>query len=132
MIRFALKCSNEHLFDSWFQSGAAFDTLKAAGHVTCPECGDTRVEKSLMAPSVSKLSDMPTPKEKALQELRRQVEANSDYVGMNFAAQARRMHDGDEPARAIHGEARLDEARQLLEDGIPVMPLPFMPGRKTN
>ena len=70
--------------------------------------------------------------EQALAELRRQVEENSDYVGLNFAKEARAMHDGDAPARAIHGEAKPDEARKMLEDGLPVMPLPFVPRRKTN
>ncbi|MFZ1469866.1 MAG: DUF1178 family protein [Paracoccaceae bacterium] len=70
--------------------------------------------------------------EKALIELRRQVEANSDYVGLNFAAEARRIHYGDAPERAIYGEARPEDARQLIEDGVPVAPLPFLPRRKTN
>jgi hypothetical protein len=64
--------------------------------------------------------------------LRRKIEANSDYVGTNFAAEARRMHDGDSPARAIHGEARPAEARKLIEDGVPILPLPFGPARKVN
>jgi hypothetical protein len=67
-----------------------------------------------------------------LAELRRKIEQNSDYVGMNFAKEARAMHDGTAPERAIYGEARPEEARKLLEDGIPVAPLPFIPGRKTN
>ncbi len=70
--------------------------------------------------------------EAAIAALRRQIEKNSDYVGMNFAAEARRMHDGDAPARPIHGEARPDEARALIEDGVPVAPLPFLPARKVN
>ncbi len=64
--------------------------------------------------------------------MRRQVEENSDYVGLNFVAEARKMHDGTTPARSIYGEAKPDEARQLIEDGVPVTPLPFMPSRKTN
>lgn len=133
MIRYALKCPQGHGFESWFQSAAAFDTLKAAGHVACPECGDAKVEKSLMAPALgTTLKAPPSDREKALADLRRHVETNSDYVGMNFAAEARRMHEGDAPVRSIHGEARLDEARQLIEDGIPVAPLPFLPTRRTN
>lgn len=64
--------------------------------------------------------------------MRKQVEENSDYVGLNFAAEARQMHDGTLPPRAIYGEAKPEEARQLIEDGVPVAPLPFMPKRKTN
>jgi len=73
-----------------------------------------------------------TEQERALAALRKHVEANSEYVGMQFAKEARAMHDGDAPGRAIYGEARLDEAKKLVEDGIPVAPLPFMPKAKTH
>lgn len=128
MIRYALKCPNGHRFESWFQSGTAFDSLKAAGHVACPECGATQVDKAPMAPSVAAAP----PEDHPLAKLRREVEAKSDYVGTRFAAEARKMHDGDAPARPIHGEARIDEARALIEDGVPVLPLPFLPTRRVN
>lgn len=68
----------------------------------------------------------------ALSAMRQEIENNSEYVGMNFATEARAMHVGERPERAIYGEARLDEARKLLEDGVPVAPLPFLPKRKAN
>ncbi|WP_460274193.1 DUF1178 family protein [Celeribacter sp. ULVN23_4] len=76
----------------------------------------------------------PTPEqvEQAVAKLRAEVEANSDYVGVEFAKEARKMHEGDAPVRAIYGEAKLDEAKALIEDGVPVMPLPFTPKRKMN
>ncbi len=141
MIRFRLKCAQDHGFDSWFQSGSAFEVLQGAGHVTCPICGSAQVDKALMAPSVTVkaeaearplLKEPMTEMEQALAALRRQVEENSDYVGMNFVTEARRIHSGEAPERAIYGEARLEEARKLLEDGVPVAPLPFLPARKTN
>lgn len=156
MIQYSLKCDRDHRFDSWFQSGDAFDKLKAAGMVACAVCGSTEVQKSLMAPRVrparttaaqaepetetapEQKTDSPslrTPAsdaERAVKELRRKIEENSEYVGMNFAREARAMHDGDSPERAIYGEAKPDEAKKLIEDGVPVLPLPFMPGRKTN
>ena len=67
-----------------------------------------------------------------LRKLRAHVEANSDYVGTRFVEEARRMHAGDTPERSIHGEARPEEARALLDDGVPVLPLPFAPKRTTN
>jgi len=70
--------------------------------------------------------------EQAMADLRRKVEDNSDYVGQDFVTQARAMHEGDAPGRSIYGEAKLDEAKALIEEGIPVLPLPFMPNRKTN
>jgi len=83
-------------------------------------------------PTQGALSAPATPAEQALADMRRKVEENSDYVGKDFAEEARAMHLGDSPERSIYGEAKLDDAKALIEDGIPVMPLPFMPNRKTN
>lgn len=143
MIRYALQCSKDHSFESWFQSASAYDALLASGHIACPTCGDSAITKALMAPNVRpagstadpgkpSLSEPTNDVEAALAEMRRQVEANSEYVGLNFAAEARRMHEGSIDERSIYGEAKIDEARALLEDGIPVAPLPFMPPRKAN
>lgn len=150
MIQYALKCAEGHDFDSWFQSAAAFDKLSGAGMVACAICGSDQVEKAIMTPRVQAarkaakpplpdapntpgpLSQPATAAEKAMTELRKKVEENSDYVGMSFAQEARAMHDGETPERSIYGEAKAEEAKQLIEDGIPVLPLPFMPNRKTN
>lgn len=145
MIRYALTCDKNHSFESWFQSAEAFDKLSKAGMVACTYCGATDITKTLMAPAVRparKAGKTPTathplaapasPIEEALATLRRQVEDNSEYVGLNFVNEARAIHDGDRPNRAIYGEARADDARKLIEDGVPVAPLPFMPRRKTN
>ena len=134
MIRFNLKCDQNHEFESWFQSGDAFDKLVTAGMGTCTVCGSTKVTKTVMAPAVSTSSEIvaPKPVENALAALRDKVEANSDYVGKGFAKEARDMHDGGVPERPIYGEANLQEAKKLVDDGIPVMPLPFMPRKKTN
>ncbi|KIC20492.1 DUF1178 family protein [Leisingera sp. ANG-Vp] len=70
--------------------------------------------------------------EQAIADLRKKVEENSDYVGDSFVQEARAMHLGETPERAIHGEAKLEDARELIEEGVPVMPLPFRPGRKSN
>lgn len=150
MIRYALRCDQGHGFDGWFRSASGFDSLLRAGQVDCAICGSTAVSKAPMAPAVpardggaqnarqdgrtpGKPLDQPgSQAEAALAELRRRVEANSDYVGGEFATQARAMHDGDMPRRTIHGEARLDDARKLIEDGVPVLPLPFGPRRKLS
>ncbi|KIN60311.1 DUF1178 domain containing protein [Sulfitobacter noctilucae] len=70
--------------------------------------------------------------EEALAALRKKVEENADYVGTRFAQEARAMHLGDAPERAIYGEARLDQAKELIEDGVPLMPLPFRPKQKLS
>lgn len=140
MIKFTLRCAEDHRFDSWFQSAAAFDKLHAAGMVTCGLCGSPQVEKALMAPSLlsphdpdkAPLAAARHPTEQALAEFRRRLEAQSDYVGLNFACEARDMHDGLIPERSIYGEACLEEARQLIEDGVAVTPLPFLPRRNSN
>ena len=141
MIRYTLQCDQDHRFDSWFQSSRAFDALSQAGHLSCPTCGSGIVERAMMAPSVTARSerspDAPltapqSDREQALAKLRKRIEAGSEYVGPRFAREARKMHDGDSPERPIYGEARLDEAKRLLEDGIPVAPLPFVPKRKSN
>jgi hypothetical protein len=140
MIRYSLRCAAEHSFESWFQSADAFDSLAGGGRVSCPVCGSTEVSKLLMAPAVrparkaaaKPLSAPATKIEEAFQALRRQIEETSEYVGMNFVAEARKIHAGDAPERSIHGEARIEEARRLLEEGVPVAPLPFVPQRKMN
>lgn len=153
MIRYALKCSDGHRFESWFQSGAAFDKLHAAGMVACAVCGDTRVRKDLMAPHVSAekaappapdpapdpapakerpLSAPASPAEQALRRVRAFIEAHSENVGGDFVRQARAMHAGDAEARPIHGQAKPEEARALAEEGVPIAPLPFDPDVKSN
>lgn len=149
MIQFSLKCSNDHRFDSWFQSSEAYDKLERAGMVSCAICGVTSVSKAVMAPRVRPARDaapvpvtpqhpvpVPAPaaptSEQALAALKKHIEAHSDYVGKDFAREARAIHDGTAPDRAIYGEARPDEARRLIEDGVPIAPLPFVPRRKTN
>lgn len=151
MIRFALRCAHGHTFESWFDSGDTFDALKAAGHLSCAVCGSTAVEKALMAPSVSparqkaappataevppERSTPPGPRPPALPmaqgagpdlaALRRHLESISDNVGRGFAAEARRIHEGEAPARPILGEATAEEAKALAEEEIPVTPLPW-------
>ena len=91
-----------------------------------------RPARSAATPGDRPLSAPASGVEAALAEMRRKIEENSDYVGLNFAAEARAIHEGDAPARSIYGEAKAEEARQLIEDGVPVAPLPFLPARKTN
>lgn len=144
MIRYALKCSQDHSFDSWFQSAAAYDVLAARGLVSCAVCGGTEVSKALMAPRVAgtdapdpvqpmrPLSEPAHPAEQMLRALKEHLAKNSTYVGGRFASEARAMHLGEADARPIHGEAAPDEARALIEEGIPIAPLPILPPDKTN
>ncbi|MGE4610132.1 MAG: DUF1178 family protein [Paracoccaceae bacterium] len=135
MIRYDLKCAKGHRFESWFSSSAGYDKLSAAGMVSCSVCGDATVEKTIMAPRVSKgehpLSAPASAAEQAVRELRKKIEGSADNVGNNFAAEARAIHEGDAPERPIYGEAKLEDAKSLIDDGIPVAPLPWR-GKKVN
>jgi hypothetical protein len=136
MIRYNLKCARAHEFEAWFRSSAAYDEQRRAGQVGCAVCGSAEVEKAVMAPALKgdragpRLTKPASPTEAVLTEMRRKVEATSDYVGREFATEARRIHDGEGDKRAIWGEASLDDARALKDDGIPVAPIPWM--RRTD
>lgn len=145
MIKYTLKCADGHDFESWFASASAFDTLQASGHLACVSCGSNKVEKAIMAPRVSTSKAAPSKPdtqepapapealaENALAKMRAEVEKNATYVGKNFAKDAREMHLGDAPEKPIWGEANAKEAKALIEDGVPVAPLPFIPTRKVN
>lgn len=154
VIRYSLKCAGGHAFDAWFGSSDAYEKLRVAGQVTCALCGSADIEKALMAPALGAgtrkaearaagaqpgavnaaaepgpLATPSSPLEAALAELRRRIERDSDYVGEDFAAEARRIHEGDSDRRAIWGEATVLDAKSLAEDGIPVLPVPWMTKR---
>ena len=141
MINYTLKCDQNHTFDSWFKSAEAFEMLVKKSMLVCSECGSTKITKAIMAPSVStsrKKDNKPSELEKKsklkndILELKKKIEANSEYVGNNFANEARSMYLGETPERSIYGEAKTDDAKKLIDDGIPVMPLPFLPAKKAN
>ncbi len=153
MIRFALRCDNGHRFESWFRSGPAFDALEAGGQLECPVCTSRQVGKAPMAPAVAAKKPDSTEATRAtvdepargvlsagrnshlaqaIDRLRRTIEAETDDVGRQFADEARAIHDGRAPERAIRGEASVEETRALLRDGIPVVPLPFRDPNKAN
>ena len=144
MIRYSLICDKEHEFDGWFASSEAFDKQVRRGLVECPACGSIKVGKALMTPGVPVKSNRKTdaepvkalhapadPKVQAMMEmvrkLREHVETNADYVGDRFVEEARRMHYGEKDPRGIYGEATLEDAVELHEEGIDVLPLPKLP-----
>lgn len=134
MIRYALRCSDGHGFESWFQSGDAFDTLAAKGLVTCSVCGSADVAKALMAPKVDTQGTVAAPPsdlESRLTALRKKVESEATWVGGRFAEEARKLHDA-QVAKPIYGEANAQQVKGLLEAGVPIAPLPFRPKAKVN
>ncbi len=156
MIKYRLQCKKGHEFESWFSNSAGYDKQVKRGLVSCPQCGSSKVSKTLMSPSVStrgrsrdtdrereqeRETPAPAPltegdakrlavqKEmiEVMRKVRRHVEANAEYVGPRFAEEARKMHHEETEARGIYGEASLDEAKELAEEGIDVLPLPRLP-----
>ncbi|WP_375393586.1 DUF1178 family protein [uncultured Sphingomonas sp.] len=138
MIVFDLRCSRGHVFEAWFTSSAAFEAQSAAYQVRCPICDDADVAKALMAPNIPAKANRAAaglqPREaktllKALATAQAKALEASEWVGTAFADRARAMHDGDETPATIHGQASPAEAKALVDDGVPVLPLllPIVP-----
>lgn len=131
MIRYTLQCENTHRFEGWFKGSDAFDKQAASGHLTCPDCGSAKIEKSLMTPGVPRKSgdERVGPRElfNQVRALRSKVMAETEDVGHAFPTQARQMHNGDIEHRPIRGHASAEEAKELVDDGIPVAPIPPEP-----
>ncbi len=135
MILFDLKCANEHVFEAWFKDSEAFDRQAEGCEIACPVCGDTGVAKALMAPRLGKGGRERAGKaaEHAKRyaafasEMRRRVEDNCDYVGPQFAEEARKIHYGEAEARGIYGEASDDDAKSLDDEGIEFQHIPWAP-----
>lgn len=152
MIHYDLRCSEDHAFDGWFKDSAAYERLAKRGLVECPHCGDTKVERALMRPAVPKkgsstlpvparVPQPPAPQQQAamtggpmpaqmravLQKMRAEVEKHCDYVGPEFAEEARKMHRGESDKRGIYGETSPEQAEALAEEGIEVSRIPWVP-----
>jgi hypothetical protein len=154
MIKYALICDADHTFESWFPDSASYDKQVKRGLVACPICDSVKVSKAIMAPNVARkdkdrvavanddtatlpaaapaqnialLDEQQQQLRGMIRELHEKIVANSDDVGENFPEEARKMHEGETPARSIRGKASFEEARELLEDGIPVLPIPDLP-----
>jgi hypothetical protein len=146
MIIFELGCAMDHRFEGWFASAEDFETQRERRLLECPVCGMSEVSKIPHAKiSVSESaggqassaraagpapSQEPTPSDsrrKAAEAFLRQVMSQSEDVGRAFPEEARRIHYDEAPSRAIRGQASLEETRELLEEGIEVLPLPLPP-----
>lgn len=141
MIVFDLACGGGHVFEAWFGSSGDYEDQRARGLVSCPICGAADVEKAVMAPNVAPKGNSanalvpmrggaPRPAEmkamlQALARAQAKALEGSEHVGSRFAEEARAIHDGDAPGRPIHGQATVQEAKALIDDGVPVAPLPL-------
>ena len=157
MIHYDLRCTAGHEFDGWFKDSAAFDKQAKAGFVQCPVCGSTDIAKQLMAPAIPKKgrtrvkeeapAPMPAPAPgptpgvpsqatagpvpaqvvALLQRMRAEVEKHCDYVGNEFAEEARKLARGESERRGIYGQASDSEAEALREEGIDIARIPWVP-----
>lgn len=140
MIVFDLKCAGGHVFEAWFGSSNAYAEQRAAGLIACPMCGSGEVEKAVMAPNVAAKGNRtpertvpkgePTPEAvkaaiATLAAAQARALEHSQWVGPAFADRARAMHLGEETVAPIHGQATREQAIELIEEGVPIAPLPL-------
>lgn len=129
MIHYDLRCGQGDEFDAWFASIAEFERQAAAGLIECPHCGSKHIERAPMAPAVQTSRAKEARGERAVAmamaaKVREHIRDNFDYVGTDFADEARKMHTGEADERPIWGEATPEQAQELAEEGVPVAPLP--------
>jgi hypothetical protein len=140
VITYNLACARGHEFEGWFKDSAAYDFQEADGSLACPACGDVHVKKAIMAPSVmtsvtkakgnAAPSATPIDQQKLRQFVagyRKFIQDNADYVGAQFPEEARKIHYGETEERPIYGETSIAEARELIEEGIEIAPVPADP-----
>lgn len=139
MISFNLRCGKDHEFEGWFRDSASFDRDLKKRRIECPVCGDTKLERALSAPNIATSErreaaqhDQARQMREKLRAFRRHVESTADHVGERFADEARRIHYGETEVRSIYGETTADEARDLLDEGVPVAPIPWIEEAKDN
>jgi len=145
VIKYSLICEHEHVFEGWFGSSEDYDKQRKRKLVECPHCGSSNISKALMAPGVSgtkKRDDnaqvpmtaippqMPAEMVEKLREIKTHIEENSENVGDKFPEEARKIHYGETEARGIYGKATIEEASNLAEEGVNVMPIPELPEEK--
>lgn len=148
MIVYDLACAEGHRFEGWFGSSADYSDQHARGILACPTCGSSAIAKAPMAPAVpakgnartdthasppapaQPMANTPMPPEvqkamAALAKMQAEALKRSTWVGDKFAEETRKMHYGERDEAPIHGQASLEEAKALIEEGVPVAPLPF-------
>ena len=148
MILYQLQCIQEHQFEAWFKDSQAFDKQARRKLLNCPTCGSEKVSKALMAPRISKSSnnrlrdDPPKSSSQAgrkkevsealefrqkLKALQKNIEEKCDYVGNNFAEEARKIHYGEVDPHGIYGETTSEDAKELVDEGIAFSSIPWTP-----
>ena len=140
MIKYNLKCKNKHEFESWFSDSKEFEKLRSKNMIECVFCQTQSVTKSIMSPrivnkvkekKINHSSKQIKKMRKDLLKIRKFVEKNFEYVGDKFTDEAKKIKYGEVKERSIYGEATLEQTKELIEEEIDIMPLPFS-SKKTN
>ncbi len=137
MIVFNLLCNLcNYKFEGWFDNSNEYNNQKNKKLITCPSCNSLDITKALMAPNLNRKSNSKEKKNKKtiatnISKLKKIVEKNFDYVGENFTEEAKKIKYGESKDRSIYGEATLEQTKELIEEDIDIMPLPFS-SKKTN
>ena len=137
MIVFNLNCSDcAFSFEGWFENTNDYNKQIKKGLLTCPSCNSTQIKKGLMAPNVSKKSNSKISKRNKsiasnVKKLKKIIEKEFDYVGDKFTEEAKKIKYGEVKERPIYGEASIEQTKELIDEDIDVLPLPFS-SKKTN
>ena len=130
MIKYSLECNQSHTFDAWFSDSLNFEKQNKKNQISCPNCSSLIIKKSIMAPSIPSknyksdpLNEKKDKVEVVLSKVRKHIEDNFDYVGDKFADEARSMHYGEKEEREIYGETTIEDAVDLIEEGVNVKPM---------
>ena len=136
MIKYILKCNKNHEFESWFSNSEEFDKLNKRQLLECIYCSSKKISKSIMSPMISNLSnkkekieeiDKGIKEEKnKLFQLRKYIETNFDYVGKDFSKKVREVYYDKKNKKAIYGTTTPEERKELAEEGIDLLSIPWI------
>ena len=136
MIKYNLKCQNEHEIESWFSNSKEYEKLNKKGLLECIYCSSKKINKSIMAPMVSSVKDRHEHivenklgfenEKKKLLKLRAFIEKNFDYVGKDFSRKVREVYYDKKNNKAIYGTTTAKEREELAEEGIDLLSVPWV------
>ena len=138
MIKYNLKCHNNHEFESWFSDSSEFDKLNKKGLLDCICCNSKKISKTIMAPMVSvakgreykidliKINKKIQNKKKELLKIRKFIENNFEFVGNNFSKKVREIYYDKKSKKTIYGSTTAKEREELAEEGIEILSLPWI------
>ena len=136
MIKYNLKCHNDHEFESWFSNSREYDKLNKKRLLECIFCSSKKINKSIMAPTIlnSKEKDKQNEifnqnfkdEKNKLLNLRKYIEKNFDYVGKDFVKKVREVYYDKKSKNAIYGTTTSEEREELAEEGIDLLSIPWV------